>query len=86
MPTHEDTSLLIGELSSLARDQLKTQSGRSVALDTGALGLMVLDVALSTTVLETRGAYELWIVALALLDRALILMALAVLIDLVGRL
>jgi hypothetical protein len=67
MPDHEDTSLLIGELSALARDKLRTQSGRSVALDAGALGLMLLDVALATAVLETRGAYELWIAALAVL-------------------
>jgi hypothetical protein len=67
MPDHDDTSLLIGELSALARDKLKTQSGRSTALDAGALGLMLLDVALATTALETRGAYELWIAALALL-------------------
>ena len=67
MPNHDDTSLLIGELSSLARDKLRTQSGRSVALDAGALGLMLLDAALATTALETRGAYDLWIAALALL-------------------
>jgi hypothetical protein len=67
MPDHDDTSLLIGELSSLARDKLRTQSGRSVAVDAGALGLMLLDVALATTVLETEGAYGLWIAALALL-------------------
>jgi len=67
MPTNEDTSLLIGELSSLARDKLRTQSGRSVALDAGALGLMLLDVALATAVIETRGAHGLWIAALALL-------------------
>jgi hypothetical protein len=67
MPDHEDTSLLTGELCSLARDQLKMQSGRSAALDAGAIGMTVLDVALATTVLETRGAYELWIAALALL-------------------
>ncbi len=67
MPDHDDTSLLIGELSGLARDKLRTQSGRSTALDAGALGLMLLDVALATAVLETRGAYELWIAALAVL-------------------
>jgi hypothetical protein len=75
MPDHDDTSLLIGELSGLARDKLRTQSGGSVALDAGALGLMLLDVALATTVLETEGAHGLWIAALALL----------VLIDLAGR-
>lgn len=67
MPTHEDTSSLTGELCSLARDQLKMQSGRSTALDAGALGLMVLDVALATIVIGTSGAYDLWIAALALL-------------------
>jgi len=67
MPDHDDTSLLIGELSALARDKLRTQAGRSVALDAAALGLMLLDVALATAVLETRGAYELWIAALAAL-------------------
>ncbi len=67
MADHDDTSVLIGELCSLARDKLRTQSGRSVALDAGALGLMLLDVALATAVLETRGAYDLWIAALTLL-------------------
>jgi len=38
-----------------------------VALDTGALGLMVLDVALATLLVGTTGAYDLWIAALALL-------------------
>jgi len=38
---HEDASLLIGELSSLARDQLKTQSGRSVALIVMALAILI---------------------------------------------
>jgi len=41
MPNHEDTSLLISELSSLARDQLKTQSGRSVALIVMALAILI---------------------------------------------
>jgi len=67
MPDHEDTSLLTGELCSLARDQLKMQTSRSTALDTGALGLMALDVALATILLGTRGASDLWIAALALL-------------------
>jgi hypothetical protein len=70
MPDHDDVSLLIGELSGLARDKLRTQSGGSVALDAGALGLMLLDVALATTVLETKGAHDLWIAALAVLGLA----------------
>jgi hypothetical protein len=67
MPDHDDMSLLIGELSGLARDKLRTQSGRSVAVDAGSLGLMLLDVALATAVLETKGAHGLWIAALAVL-------------------
>jgi len=67
MPNHEDTSLLTCELSALARDQLKMQTSRSTALDSGALGLMALDVAFATIVIETRGAHDLWIVALLLL-------------------
>jgi hypothetical protein len=67
MPDHDDMSLLIGELSGLARDKLRTQSGRSVAVDAGSLGLMLLDVALATAMLETRGAHGLWIAALAVL-------------------
>jgi hypothetical protein len=42
------------------------QTSRSVALDAGALGLMVIDTALATNLLDSRGAYNLWIAALAL--------------------
>jgi hypothetical protein len=42
------------------------QTSRSVALDAGALGLMVLDTALATNLLDSRGAYDLWIAAPAL--------------------
>jgi hypothetical protein len=66
MPDRETPPLLTGELSSLARDQLKMQTSRSVALDAGALGLMVLDTALATSLLDSRGTYDLWIAALAL--------------------
>jgi hypothetical protein len=67
MPNHETPPLLTGELCALARDQLKMQTSRSTALDTGALGLMALDVALATILLSTRGEYDLWIAALTLL-------------------
>jgi hypothetical protein len=67
MPDHESPPLFAGELCSLARDQLKMQTSRSVALDAGALGLMALDIAFATIAIETEGAYDLWIAALALL-------------------
>jgi len=67
MPNHDTPPLLTGELCSLARDQLKMQTSRSTALDTGALGLMALDLAFATIVIETEGAYDLWIAALILL-------------------
>jgi hypothetical protein len=67
MPRHESPPLLTGELCSLARDQLKMQTSRSVALDAGALGLMVLDTALATNLLDTTGPYDLGVAALALI-------------------
>lgn len=51
----------------LAASQLQTQVSRSVALDASTLGVMAIDAAVTTIVLDTRGAYDLWIVALALL-------------------
>ncbi len=67
MPTHGSSPPLTDRLCSLAQDQLKMQTSRSVALDAGALGLMVLDTALATNLLDSRGAYDLWIAALALI-------------------
>jgi hypothetical protein len=66
MPAHGSSPPLTDRLCSLAQDQLKMQTSRSVALDAGALGLMVLDTALATNLLDSRGAYDLWIAALAL--------------------
>ena len=59
MPDHETPPLLAGELSSLARDQLKMQTSRSATLDTGALGVMAIDAALAALLTGTTGAYDL---------------------------
>jgi hypothetical protein len=42
MPNHESPPLLAGELRALARDQLKMQTARSTALETGGLGAMAV--------------------------------------------
>jgi hypothetical protein len=67
MPTKAITPRLADRLCSLAESQLQTQAARSVALDAGALGVMTVDAAVAAIVIGVRGAYELWIVALALL-------------------
>jgi hypothetical protein len=67
MPTKPITPRLADRLCSLAESQLQTQAARSVALDAGALGVMTVDAAVAAIVIGVRGAYELWIVALALL-------------------
>jgi uncharacterized protein HemX len=38
-----------------------------VALDGGALGVMAVDAGVAAIIIDTRGAYALWIVALVLL-------------------
>ena len=50
-----------------AASQLQIQAARSVALDTSALGVMTVDFAAATIVIDTGGAYELWVLALLLL-------------------
>jgi hypothetical protein len=50
----------------LAASQLQIQAARSVALDTGALGVMTVDFA-AAAIFGARGAYDLGILALALL-------------------
>jgi len=55
----------------LAASQLQTQAARSVALDASALGVMTVDFAATTIVLDTRGAYDLWVLALVLLGCSL---------------
>jgi hypothetical protein len=69
MPNHESPPPLSDILNRrlLAASQLQIQATRSVALDAGALGVMTVDFAGATFVLDTRGAYDLWILALVLL-------------------
>jgi hypothetical protein len=65
------TPRLAESLRLLAVSQLQTQAARSAALDSGALGVMAVDAALAAIIIDTRGAYGLWIVALALLALSL---------------
>jgi hypothetical protein len=58
---------LAESLQILAASQLQTQVSRSVALDASALGVMAIDAAVAAIVVGVTGAYELSILALALL-------------------
>jgi hypothetical protein len=71
MSTKTITPRLTDSLRSLAESQLQTQAGRSAALDAGALGVMAVDTAIAAIIVDTRGAYDLWILALALLGLSL---------------
>jgi hypothetical protein len=67
MPTEAITPRLADGLRLLAASQLQTQAARSVALDTSALGVMAVDAGVAAIILDATGAYDLWILALALL-------------------
>ena len=67
MSTKPITLRLTDRLCSLAESQLQTQVSRSVALDASALGVMAIDAAVAAIVIGTGGAYDLWILTLALL-------------------
>lgn len=71
MSTKPITPRFAESLRLLAASQLQTQISRSGALDASALGVMALDAALAAIIIDTRGAYDLWIVALALLGLSL---------------
>ena len=71
MSTKAITPRLADRLCSLAEGQLQAQVSRSGALDAGALGVMAVDAAVAAIVVGTRGAHDLWIVALALLGLSL---------------
>jgi hypothetical protein len=75
MPDHESPPPPSDRLLSFAERQLQLQTSRSVALDAGALGLMVLDTALGTYLHAGGGAYALWIAALTLLGLSFALAA-----------
>ncbi len=62
---------LAESLRSLAVSQLQMQTVRSAALDGGALGVMAVDAAIATLIVDTGGAHRLWIGALALLSLSL---------------
>ncbi len=71
MPTPQTASRLNDSLCTLAASQLQMQTARSGTLDAGALGVMAVDAAVATIVLDTGAAHHLWIVALALLGLSL---------------
>jgi len=73
MPTKAITPTLAESLNRrlLAASQLQTQAARSVALDASALGVMTVDFAAATILLDTRGAYDLGILTLVLLGLSL---------------
>ena len=71
MSTKAITPRLADRLCSLAESQLQTQVSRSGTLDASALGVMAVDSAVAAIIIGTRGAYYLWIVALALLGVSL---------------
>jgi hypothetical protein len=58
-------------LRSLAESQLQMQTVRSAALDGGALGVMAVDAAIATMIVDTGGAHHFWIAAMALLGLSL---------------
>jgi hypothetical protein len=75
MPTHGSPPPPSDRLFSFAERQLQLQTSRSVALEAGALGLMVLATALGTYLHDSRGVYALWAAALTLLGLSFALAA-----------
>jgi hypothetical protein len=65
------TPRLADRLCSLAESQLQMQTARSAALDGGVLGVIAVNAGVAAIVIGTRGAYELWIVAMVLLGLSL---------------
>jgi hypothetical protein len=75
MPTHGSSPPPSDRLFSFAERQLQLQTSRSAALDAGAIGVMALDLAAATIVVDTRGADALWIVAVTLIGLSFALAA-----------
>jgi hypothetical protein len=71
MSTRRIDSELAAGLCSLAESQLQMQTARAAALDGGALGVMAVDAAIATLIVDTGGAHPYWIVALTLLGFSL---------------
>jgi hypothetical protein len=66
---------LAESLRLLAVSQLQIQAARSASVDAGALGVMTVDAAVVAIILDATGAYDLWILALALLGLSFALAA-----------
>jgi hypothetical protein len=62
---------LTATLRSLAVGQLQMQASRSSTLDTVAIGVMGIDLAVAAIVVGVRSAHGLWVAALALLSLSL---------------
>jgi hypothetical protein len=75
MPDHETPPPPSDRQFSFAERQLQLQTSRSAALDAGAIGVMALDLAAATIVVDTRGGYDLWIVAATLIGLSFALAA-----------
>lgn len=71
MSTKPITPRLADNLRLLVASQLQIQAAQSVALDASALGVMAVDAGVAAIIIATRGAYDLWIVALTLLGLSL---------------
>lgn len=71
MSTKPITPRLTDRLCSLAESQLQTQAARSVALDASALGVMAVNAGVAAIIIDTKGVYGLWILALILLGLSL---------------
>jgi hypothetical protein len=72
MSTKPNKPELADWLRLLAGSQLQTQAARSVALDASALGAMAVTAAVAAIVIDARGAYDLWTLALLLLGLSFI--------------
>ena len=71
MSTKPITPRLADNLRLLVASQLQTQAAQSVALDASALGVIAVDAGVAAIIIGTGGAYDLWIVALAMLGLSL---------------
>jgi hypothetical protein len=71
MSTQGITPRLADNLRLLVAGQLQIQAAQSVALDTSALGVMAVNAGVAAIIIGTRGVYDIWIIALALLGLSL---------------
>ncbi len=71
MSTKPIAPRLADNLRLLVASQLQMQTARSAALDGGALGVVAADAAVAAIIIDTRGMYGLWIIALILIGLSL---------------